>query len=77
MTFVWVNKNANPYSVTQVRITPQQLERIAQILNIPAADRGGSFTTGTIYVGAPPSASPPGGDAPASPPPPSSSGGGS
>ena len=66
MTVYWVKKDT-PHRVTQVKVTPQTLERIADLLGIPPADRG-QFISGTIHVGTSPPPSPPGGNAPPSPP---------
>jgi hypothetical protein len=64
MTVYWVKKDS-PHRVTQVKITPQTLERIADLLGIPQAERG-QFIGGTIKVSTSPP--PPGGDASSSPP---------
>ena len=64
MTVYWVKKDT-PHRVTHVKITPQTLGRIADLLGIPQAERG-QFIGGTIKVGTSPP--PPGGDASPSPP---------
>jgi hypothetical protein len=50
--------------VHQMFVDEETLEKIAELLGIPAAERG-RITSGTIYIGTPPS--PPSGDAPPSP----------
>jgi hypothetical protein len=59
MAIIWVKKDT-PHRVTQARLTPAQLEAIANILNIPQAERG-RFISGTIHVDVSPPPSPSGG----------------
>jgi hypothetical protein len=57
MAIVWIKRDAPQYRVTQRMLTPAQVDQIADILNIPQAERG-RLIGGTIHidVSAPPSA---------------------
>jgi hypothetical protein len=48
MSMVWVKRNARQ-RVRQVKVDRATLEKIADLLGIPAADRG-AFHAGTIHV---------------------------
>jgi hypothetical protein len=66
MTFVWVKRDTTK-RISQLTITPETVEKIADLLNIPPADRG-KFLSGTICIGTSPTSSPPRADAQPSPP---------
>lgn len=76
MTCVWIKKGT-PHLVTQVRVSPTTLEAIANLLNIPQAQRG-QLIGATIYIEVSPPPSSPGGSSPPSSPgaPPSAASGG-